>query len=176
MKTRNKNIKLRKTKTNSRTKTKTRKMKGGAFLTNLWNGFLTPKNKGLNEDLNKLSTHKETIRKTLQSMYDTAKNADEFNKNYALFTTSVTDIGKLVIDINKHRSNPANMTNSKPVNPTPANPNPTNRKLANQNPANQNPVNPTPANPNRINTTDVIAGVGAAAGAGLAIKELANEI
>jgi hypothetical protein len=112
MKTRNKNTKLRKTKLRKRKlrKTKTRKMKGGSFFFNLFKGFSSSDNEELNQDLKKLSTYKETIRKTIQSMYDNAKDSTKFNENYTLFTTTVNEINKLVIEINKHRSKPTNST------------------------------------------------------------------
>jgi len=117
MKTRNKNTKLRMT---TKRKKNSRKMKGGSFFLNLFKGFSTPENKELSEDLKKLSTHKETIRKTIQSMYDNAKDSTKFNENYTSFTTTVNDINKLVIDINNHRTKPtvpANPTNTtNPVN------------------------------------------------------------
>jgi hypothetical protein len=167
MKTRNKNAKLKKRKTKN--KTNVRKMKGGSFFFNLFKGFSTTENKELNEDLKKLSTHKETIRKTMQSMYDTAKDAGEFNKNYTSFTTTINEINKLVIDINNHRSKPAVPANPNPANPNPANPNPVNR-----NPANSiRSTNPTGA------TNAVAAGaglVGAGAAAVVGIKDAKNAL
>lgn len=109
MKTRNKKLRIKTRKTKN-TNTNTRKMKGGSFFTDLYNRFVTPENKELSEDLKKLSTHKETIRKTMQSMYDTAKDSTKFNANYTSFTTTVNEINKLVIDINNHRAKPTNAT------------------------------------------------------------------
>ena len=97
MKTRN-NTKIRKTKKRNN---HTRKMNGG-FL-NWFKSFSNPENKELNEDLNTFSTHKETIKKTMQSMYDNAKDSTKFNDNYKLFTTTVTEVNELVKQINKHR-------------------------------------------------------------------------
>ena len=175
MKTRNKKLRT-KTRNKTQNRKTTRKMKGGSFLTNFWNRISGSENKQLNEDLKKFSIEKETIRKTMQSMYDTAKDSTKFNANYASFTETVTNINKLVTDINKHRSNPTT-PNPKPANtnPKPSNTNPNpNPKPANTTPSlNPNP-NPNPTNP--IGATDVIGGVGAAAGAGLAIKELTNEM
>lgn len=115
MKTRNKNTKIRKTKKRNN---HTRKMKGGLF--NWFKGVSKPENKDLNEDLKTFSTHKETIRKTMQDMYDTAKDKENFNHNYTLFTTAVSQVNEIVKQINKHRiqntgSNPSN-TGSNPSN------------------------------------------------------------
>ena len=124
---------------------KSNKMKGG-FL-NWLRG--SPENKELKEDLKNLLTHKETIRKTLQSMYDSAKDVKKFNENYVEFNKSVKNINELVQYINKHRT----------VTIAPKIP-------ANANPAN---VKPASANPGVANAVGLI---GAAAGAGVAIRDL----
>ena len=119
MKTRIKNIKLKKTRINHTRKSKNKSgksLKGGSFLVNWFKSFSTPENKELNEDLNNLLTYKETIRKTIQSMHDNAKDTKIFNDNYILFTQSVSSINALVIRINKHRTlatNPINPVNAK---------------------------------------------------------------
>jgi len=176
MKTRIKNMKLRETKTNTRhTKhrrhrrhTKSNKMKGGSFILNFFRGSSSSENKELDEDLKKLSTYKETNRKNMQLMYDNAKNAEEFNKNYASFTKTVDEINTLVKDINRHRSIPVinakNMTNAK---------NPTNAK----NSANaKNPANTT-GNTGAVGAIGAGAGlVGAGAGAVVGVMDAKNAL
>ena len=171
MKTRNKNSKLRTIKTKNNNKS--RKMKGGSFFTDLYNRFVTPENKDFSEDLKKLSTHKETIRKTMQSMYDNAKDSTKFNANYTSFTTTVNEINKLVIDINNHRAKPTNAT--LPTN-SRSSTNPANSRGA-TNPANsRGPTNPTGG----IGAANAVAAGAGAIGAGAAaivgIKDAKNAL
>jgi hypothetical protein len=161
--TKSRKTKLRKTKSRktNHIKNKTYKMKGGAFILNWFRSITTPENKELNEDLKTFLTHKETIRKTMQSMYDNAKNAEDFNKNYALFTESVTNINKLVKDINNHRSKPANaITTTK-----------------NTNPANAAIAKDASANTGAVGAIGAGAGlIGAGAGAIVGIKNAKNAL
>jgi hypothetical protein len=179
MKTRMKNIKLKKTMTHTRkSKNKSDKnLKGGSFLVNWVKSFSTPENKELKEDLNNLLTYKETIRKTIQSMHDNAKDTKIFNDNYTLFTQCVSSINVLVTRINKHRTvatNPVNPVNTKsyknPTNPT-------------------NPVNPVNAksykntknakSPTQVGNTDgigILGAIGAGAGAVVGIADAKNAL
>ena len=164
MKTRIKNIKLKKTRINHtrKSKNKSGKRVGGSFLVNWVKSFSTPENKGLNEDLNKLLTYKETIRKTIQSMHDNAKDTKIFNDNYTLFTQYVSSINVLVTRINKHRTIATNPTN--PTNPT----NHVNAKSY------KNAKSPT-----QVGNTDgigVIGAIGAGAGAVVGIADAKNAL
>lgn len=158
MKTRIKNIKLKKTRINHtrKSKNKSDKSVGGSFLVNWVKSFSTPENKELNEDLNNLLTYKETIRKTIQSMHDNAKDTKIFNDNYTLFTQYVSSINVLVTRINKHRTiatNPVNPTNAKSY---------------------KNAKSPT-----QVGNTDgigVIGAVGAGAGAVVGIADAKNAL
>jgi hypothetical protein len=174
MKTRIKNIKLKKTITNHTRKSKNKSgknLKGGSFLANWIKSFSTSENKELKEDLNNLLRYKETIRKTMQTMHDNAKDTKIFNENYTLFTQSVTNINALVTQINKHRTVATNPVN--PVNPiNPKNP--------------VNPVNPksyknakNAKSPTQVGNTDgigVIGAIGAGAGAVVGIADAKNAL
>ncbi len=162
MKTRMKNIKLKKTKTNHTRKTKNKSVKGGSFLVNWIKSFSTSENKELKEDLNNLLRYKETIRKTMQTMHDNAKDTKIFNENYTLFTQSVSNINALVIRINKHRSVTANPVN--PVNPA----NPVNAKSY------KNAKSPTQIG--NTNGIGVIGAIGAGAGAVVGIADAKNAL
>lgn len=167
MKTRIKNIKLKKTINHTKkSKNKSDKsLKGGSFLVNWVKSFSTPENKVLNEDLNNLLTYKETIRKTIQSMHDNAKDTKIFNDNYTLFTQYVSSINVLVTQINKHRTVATNPVNPKSYkNPT----NPTNTKSY------KNAKSPTQIG--NIDGIGVIGAIGAGAGAVVGIADAKNAL
>jgi hypothetical protein len=179
MKTRIKNIKLKKTTNDTRRrKNKTDKnLKGGSFFVNWVKSFSTPENKELKEDLNNLLTYKETIRKTIQSMHDNAKDTKIFNDNYTLFTQCVSSINVLVTRINKHRTIATNPVNPKSYkNPTnPTNPtNPVNAKSYKNVKNAKNAKSPTQIG--NIDGIGVIGAIGAGAGAVVGIADAKNAL
>jgi hypothetical protein len=156
MKTRIKNIKLKKTKNYTRKSKNKSKRVGGSFLVNWVKSFSTSENKELNQDLNKLLTYKEMIRKTIQSMHDNAKDTKIFNDNYTLFTQYVSSINALVTKINQHRSVATNPTNH--VNPV-------------------NAKSPTQVgNTDGIGILGAVGAVGAGAGAVVGIADAKNAL
>jgi hypothetical protein len=164
MKTRIKNIKLKKTNHTRKSKNKSKRV-GGSFLVNWVKSFSTSENKELNKDLNNLLTYKETLRKTIQSMHDNAKDTKIFNDNYTLFTQYVSSINALVTKINQHRSVATN-----PTNPT----NPTNSVNTKSYKNTKNAKSPT-----QVGNTDgigILGAIGAGAGAVVGMADAKNAL